>query len=133
MRLNEFVLMTAIRLIRLMLDRPLPPQVRCVIIILSDCERSSAVSSPRLSKADMQARIARAFEPFEQYIEYLATGKLDGYLDSVDRKDKLTVPGLIMSTDPHLLLHGLGKFTNQEHQERIGRLFRPGTTSVILN
>ena len=133
MRLNEFVLMTAIRLIRLMLDRPLPPQVRCVIIILSDCQRSSVVSPPRLSQADMQARIARAFEPFEQYVEYLATGKLDGYLDSVDRKDKLTVPGLIMSTDPHLLLHDLGKFTNQEHQERIGRLFCPGTTSVILN
>ena len=107
-----------------------PAQGALCDTILSDCERSSAESPPRLSKADMQASIARAFEPFKQYIEYLATGKLDGYLDSVHREDKFTVPGLVMSTDPHLLLHNLGKYPDEE---RIERLFYPGTTSVILN
>ena len=132
-RLNDLVTRTAnrytlLRLIRRMLDRPLP--VRCVIPILSDCERSSAESPPRLSKADMQDRIALAFKSFEQYVEHLVMGNLDGYLNSVDPKDKLTVPGLRMSTEPHLLLHDLGKYTDQE---RVGRLFLPGTTSVILN
>ena len=131
-RLNEFVSSianrhTILRLIGPMLDRI---QVHCVIIILSDYERSSAESLPRLSKAGMQASIASAFEPFKQYIQYLATGKLDGYLDSVDSKDKLAIPGLIMSTDPHLLLHDLGKYTDKE---RVGRLFQSDTTSVILN
>ena len=135
MRLNELIWIianryTLLRLIGPMTDQPLPAQVHCVIIILSGCERSSAVSPPRLSKADMQAKITLAFEPFKQYIGYLATGKLDGYLDSVDRKDKLTVPGLRMSTNPHLLLHDLSKYTDQE---RVGHLFQSGTTSVILN
>ena len=117
---------TLLRLIRPMSNL----KVRCVMILLSPCERSSAESPPRLSKVDMHIKITLAFEPFKQYIEYLAMGKLDGYLDSVHRKDKFTVPGVTMSTDLHLLLHDLGNSTDRE---RITQLFLPGTTSVILN
>ena len=86
--------------------------------------------SSRLSEADMHTAMTSAFKPFKQYIECLTTGKLDGYLDSVHRKDKFVVPGVTMSTDPQLLLHDLGKFTDQG---RIECLFCSGTTCVISN
>jgi hypothetical protein len=66
--------------------------------------------------------------PFTTYIDYLAKGKLDGYLDSTHVRDKPSVPGIVLSTDPQLLLHGLGKHPDME---RIKRLFVPGTVFVI--
>jgi hypothetical protein len=85
-----------------------------MIILLNPCEHSLAALPPRLSKVDMHTRITLAFKPFKPYIEYIAMGKLDGYLDSVHRKDKFTVPRVTMSTDLHLLLHDLGNSTDQE-------------------
>ena len=78
----------------------------------------------------MEANIADAFEPFVQYIRYLAEGKLDGYFNSTRRQDRATDLPVIMSTDPILLLHDLG---NRRDEERIQRLFVRGTMFVIIN
>ena len=72
--------------------------------------------------------MATAFQPFEEYIEYLAKGKLDAYLDSVRRDDKPSVPEIEMSTDPSLLLHELGIRTDMK---KIQELFSGGTVYLV--
>ncbi len=67
--------------------------------------------------------MTKAFEGFEEYIEYLATGKLDGHLDSIQPEDKLKKFGVNLPHRPILLIHDLGKHT---HQERIKELFECG-------
>ncbi|KIL59153.1 hypothetical protein M378DRAFT_200227, partial [Amanita muscaria Koide BX008] len=74
------------------------------------------VSPPRLN---MATSMATAFKPFKQYLEYLAQGKLDGYLDSNSRNDKVPVSGVRLSRDPNLLLHGLGKNIDMETTEKL--------------
>lgn len=69
------------------------------------------------------------FEPFEEYIEWLATGKLDGYLDSIHYKDRIKVPNVDISNDLSLLLHDIGKFPDEE---RIKKLFINDTMFVAL-
>ena len=64
--------------------------------------------------------MTKAFEGFEEYIEYLATGKLDAYLDSTKREDKVTDLNVYLPIDPSLLIHDLGKHPDQE---RIQELF----------
>jgi hypothetical protein len=98
-------------------------------IINSVCEYSLAQSPEQLSNEELQANMTSSFAPFETYIKYLATGKLDGYLNSTRPEDKCSVPGVVLSTDPQLLLHGLGKHPDME---RIKRLFVPGTVFVIV-
>src|SRR5258708_3624303 len=78
---------------------------------------SLAVSPPRLNKEPMATSMATAFKPFKQYLEYLAQGKLDGYLDSNSRNDKVPVSGVRLSRDPNLLLHGLGKNIDKKRTE----------------
>jgi hypothetical protein len=60
--------------------------------------------------------MAAALAGFENYIEYLATGKLDGYLDSVRPEDKVTDLDLevYLPHDPILLIHDLGKHLDHE-------------------
>jgi hypothetical protein len=70
-----------------------------------------------------------SFAIFEKYINRLAKGELDGYIDSICREDKASIDGFVLSTDPQLLLHGLGK--RPDHQ-RIKNLFTPATVSVIV-
>ena len=53
--------------------------------------------------------MAVAFKPFEEYVKYLATGKLDGYLDLTRREDKVTVPRVLLPNGLSLLLHNLSK------------------------
>ncbi|KAF8338350.1 hypothetical protein F5887DRAFT_1137571 [Amanita rubescens] len=67
--------------------------------------------------------MTKAFEGFEEYIEYLATGKLDGHLDSIQPEDKLKKFRVNLPHRPILLIHDLGKHT---HQERIKELFERG-------
>ena len=90
-------------------------------------------SPPRLNAKERESKIANAFEPFEfgQYLQYLAQGKLDGFLDSVRREDKV-VPELnmIMPTDPILLLHNLGKYPETEWIEK---LFIHTTVFVVVD
>jgi hypothetical protein len=62
---------------------------------------------------------------FEKYVEYLATGKLDGYLDSIRREDKVTD---LEPLDQILLLHDLGKHLDQA---RIEQLFIHDTVFVV--
>ena len=71
--------------------------------------------------------MATAFAGFEDYIEYLATGKLDGYLDSIQREDKNTDLKVDLNLDPILLLHDLGKHVDQK---RVECLFIKDTTLV---
>jgi len=71
--------------------------------------------------------MAAALAGFEHYIEYLATGKLDEYLDSIRREDKVKVPGVHLPRDPILLIHDLGKNLDQE---RIRDLFIHDTVFV---
>ena len=68
-----------------------------------------------------------AYAPFSNYIEYLADGRLDGHFTSNCRSAKTCIPGFIMSTDPNLLLHGIGVFV--DHQ-KIQALFGNHTVYV---
>jgi hypothetical protein len=47
--------------------------------------------------------MSAALAGFENYMEYLATGKLDGYLHSIRRKDKVTDLEVHLPLDPILL------------------------------
>lgn len=62
--------------------------------------------------------MATALEPFNQYITYLAKGKLDGYFDSIRLEDLVTDLEVELPSQPMLLLHDLGK-----DEESIKRLF----------
>ena len=70
--------------------------------------------------------MAVAFKPFEEYVKYLATGKLDGYLDSTRREDKVTVPGVLLPNGLSLLLHNLGKGAD------LGRIGNLSTDDTVL-
>lgn len=71
--------------------------------------------------------MAIALVGFEDYIDYLAIGKLDGYIDSIRREDKITDLKVHLPLDPSLLLHDLGKYTDQE---RVKKLFMHDTVFV---
>lgn len=70
-----------------------------------------------------------AFKPFDDYIRHLALGDLDGYLDSINNEDKFTFSDILMSQDPDLLLHDLGKGVNMK---KIKTLFSSGTVCVFV-
>jgi cell division protein ZapA (FtsZ GTPase activity inhibitor) len=65
--------------------------------------------------------MTEALAGFENYIEYLATGKLDVHLDSIKCEDKVTDLKVVLPLHPILLLHELGKHGDQE---RIEGLFK---------
>ncbi len=65
--------------------------------------------------------MAKALAGFEKYFEYLATGELDGRLDSIRPDDKLIKFGVHLPINPILLLHDLGKYPDHE---RIKDLFK---------
>jgi hypothetical protein len=71
--------------------------------------------------------MADALAGFEKYFEYLATGKLDGRLDSIRPEDKLERFGVVLPVNPILLLHGLGK---HQDQKRIEELFMPNVHGI---
>lgn len=61
-----------------------------------------------------------AFEPYEEYIQWLAEGRLDSYLDSVRVEDKISPPNICIPNDVSLLLHEVGKHPDED---RIKNLF----------
>ncbi|KAF8521901.1 hypothetical protein BU17DRAFT_87449 [Hysterangium stoloniferum] len=77
---------------------------------------------------ETEATMATAIERFEDYIKYLATGKLDGYLDSTRREDKLTDLEVTLPLGPILLLHDLG---NRPDKVRIEKLFTRDTVHLF--
>ena len=87
----------------------------------------SLASPPHLTLKETEANMAAALADFEPYIKYLATGKLDGYLDSIRLEDKVEVPEVNLPRDPILLIHDLGKHLDQE---RIRDLFIHDTVFV---
>lgn len=68
-----------------------------------------------------------ALTGFEKYIEYLATGLLDGYLNSIRPEDKCTKFGVYLPNNPSLLIHSLGEHPDQE---RTRDLFEPITEGL---
>jgi len=91
------------------------------------CKELSSGSQPRLTPEETEDNMAAAFAGFQVYIEYLATGKLDGYLDSIRREDKVRIPGVVLPLDPILLLHRLGRNLDEK---RIKELFIHDTVFV---
>src|SRR5437868_1510538 len=80
----------------------------------------------------LRVELQSAFEPFRQYVQWLAQGKLDAYLDSVRSQDKVAVPGMVLSTEPKLLIHELG-LPERVDMDRINCLFTHETMFVVLN
>jgi hypothetical protein len=101
---------------------PLPSLIvpRLIVIVVE--------SPPRLRRENLEREMGSAFQPFREYIRYLAEGKLDAYLDAVDPDVKFVVPGINMSTRPNLLLHELGQRCDMK---RIEQLFSQGTMYLI--
>jgi len=91
-------------------------------------EQFSVDSPLRLSREQTEANMTVALASFETYLEYLAIGKLDGYLDSIRPEDKAIVPKTNLPRTPILLLHDLGK---RPDQERITKLFINDTVFVV--
>ncbi|KAF8344443.1 hypothetical protein F5887DRAFT_1204973 [Amanita rubescens] len=103
--LNEFVSM---------MRRCTPPKIQAGTV-------EAKSSPPSLARQEMEAKWS--MQGFENYIDYLATGKLDVYLDSIKREDKVTDLdlGVVLPLHPILLIHELGKHADQE---RIEELFK---------
>ena len=70
-----------------------------------------------------------AFEPFTQYITYLAEGKLDGYFNSIQPEKLVTDLKVELPTQPMLLLHGLSENIDMEAVEN---LFTSDTVFVVF-
>ena len=78
------------------------------------------ITSPsRLPRRQMETKMADALRGFEKYFDSLATGKLDGYLDSTQPEDKVTDLGVVLHRHPILLTHELGKHPDQERIEEL--------------
>ena len=71
--------------------------------------------------------MTHAFVGFKKYFENLASGELDGRLDSIRPEDKLIKSEVDLPIDPVLLLHNLGKHPDQE---RIEDLFKPNRDGI---
>src|ERR1700722_14741792 len=99
----------------------------CTFYFNSAYEYSLASSPEQLSKKNMIANMAAALVPFYPYLRHLAQGKLDGYIDSFRCEEKVTVPGMVLSAEPQLLLYQLG----ETNDERINNLFTPGTRFMV--
>ncbi|KAF8519086.1 hypothetical protein BU17DRAFT_90258 [Hysterangium stoloniferum] len=85
-------------------------------------------SPRRLTYNETKATMAPAIKNYENYIEYLAVGKLDGYLDSIRREDKVTDLKVMLPLDPILLLHDLG---NHPDMVRVEQLFTRSTVHLF--
>jgi hypothetical protein len=92
---------------------------------------TSAVSPQKISMDQTEKNLQGAFEPFRDYTRLLAEGKLDAYHDSIDPQDKIPVPGMVLSSDVHLLIHELG-LPERVDKARIKDLFVRNTTFVVL-
>ena len=100
--------------------------------LLVDCSEhfSSELSeSPRINRPQTESKMDDAIKPFLKYIQYLATGKLDAYMDSLQRRDKETDLNMNLPIHPSLLLHDLGKYLDQE---QIKRLFVSDSMFVVF-
>ena len=76
---------------------------------------------------EANAEMGSSLIGFEKYFIALASGKLDGFLDSLRPGDIAAGLGVHLPCDPILLLHDLGKYPNQE---RIRELFTGDTVLV---
>jgi len=85
------------------------------------------ISFPRISRSQVNEAMSAALEPFHQYIQSLAEGKLDCYFNSMPPMD---IPdlGVQFPKANNLLLHDLG---NHPDEARLRCLFETETTSVL--
>lgn len=89
-----------------------------------------------MTKEKIESEMSIAFEPFIQYTQCLAQGKLDCLLNSfcpeVKKKalSKLNLEESVkVTTGVHLLLHDIGQNVNEIQLEKV---FCPGTTFVVF-
>ena len=94
------------------------------------CQHSLA-SPPKIKGQQLQHNLLAATAPFQEYIDLLACGKLDGYMNSLQSEDKLAVPGMFLSNRIHLLVHDLGN-PNRIDEERVKKLFDKKTVFVAF-
>ncbi len=87
------------------------------------------MTPPHLGADKIENAMLDAFQPFTQYITYLAEGKLDGYFDSIQPEKLVTDLKVELPTQPMLLLHGLGENINMEVVES---LFTSDTVFVVF-
>ena len=73
--------------------------------------------------------MAAALEPFNDYMTYLASGKLDIYFNSTEPAAFTTDLKVKLPSRPMLLLHNLG---NYSHDVRLTELFKPDTVFVFF-
>ena len=73
--------------------------------------------------------MAAALKPFNDYMTYLATGKLDTYFNSTELAAFATDLKVSLPDRPMLLLHNLG---NYPHDVRLTELFNPDTVFVFF-
>lgn len=108
---------------------PTMPQAKSMLCTPSTSiyKHSLTATPPRLNREETGTNLNAAFKPFKGYIEWLAEGKLDGYLDSIRCEDKTKVPDVDISNNLSLLLHDVGKFPDEE---RIKKLFINDTVFV---
>jgi hypothetical protein len=95
----------------------------------SSYEQISLVSPQPMTYSEARHGLKFSFCGFGHYISSLASGKLDGYLDSIQPGNPAEGLGINLPIDPILLLHDLGKYPNQE---RIRELFN-GDTVLCLD
>ena len=81
-----------------------------------------------MTAEETKSELESSLDGFQNYITSLASGKLDGFLDSLQHGDKAAGLGVYLPLDPILLLHDLGNYPNQE---RIEELFTGDTVSVV--
>jgi hypothetical protein len=88
-----------------------PSSKACTELIMSQVESMLCTPStsiyehlltampPHLNHGETEAAMNLTFKPFEQYIESLAKGKLDGYHNSIHHEDKIAVPNVDISNN----------------------------------
>ncbi|KIM39923.1 hypothetical protein M413DRAFT_446839 [Hebeloma cylindrosporum] len=83
---------------------------------------------PRLDRISTVHAMAEALKPFNQYIEYLASGRFDGYFNSLNPEVPDLELGMELPSELMLLLHDLGV---DKDDPRIKRLFNSGTAHLF--
>jgi hypothetical protein len=91
-----------------------------------------ADSPPRLTRSRIEDGMTGALNDYDSYLQYLAEGKLDGFMDSLKPEDNNLPKDLINIQNkrgPFLLLNGLGRSFDQK---RIKDLFSEKTVFVAV-
>ena len=73
--------------------------------------------------------MTEALQCFVPYLTDLASGKFDGYFDSIELGAFSAKPNITLPNSPILLLHSLGNYPDDP---RLARLFKLDTVFVVF-